>query len=377
VDRLERLVNLVAALLDAGRPLTREELRQRVGGYSDDPGAFRRNFERDKDILRQMGLPLVTETLDGGMSEDQAGYRIPRELYELPDPGLSESELAALRMAGAAVRLEGPWGSDPTTSALRKLSASGAAPAEGVDGRNGESGAAPAEGEDGRNGESGAAPAAGVGEASAATGRRNGTGSTGVGRARGAGTEQLAELDGGDAVVVVFGAIAERRRVELTYRGETRRVDPWHLSYRRGKWYLSGFDHRRGSERLYRLDRVEGAVVAGGPAGAYSLPAGGASDAPPAWRLGDQPEQVARVLVDAVQAPWAAASVGEGAVAARHDDGSIEVELAFTNQDALLSWVFGFLDHAEVIGPPELRALVIARLEALAGITGSKEEARR
>jgi proteasome accessory factor B len=112
VDRLERLVNLVAALIDADRPLTREELRRRVGGYSDDPDAFRRNFERDKDVLRQMGMPLVTESLDDERSDDQAGYRIPRERYELPDPGLSEDELAALRLATSAVRLDESWGSD-------------------------------------------------------------------------------------------------------------------------------------------------------------------------------------------------------------------------------------------------------------------------
>ena len=57
MDRLERLVNLVAALIDTPRPLTREEIHQRIEGYSDDADAFRRNFERDKDLLRQMGLP--------------------------------------------------------------------------------------------------------------------------------------------------------------------------------------------------------------------------------------------------------------------------------------------------------------------------------
>ena len=61
MDRLERLVNLVVALLDTPRPLTREELRQRVGGYSDDNANFHRNFERDKDLLRQMGIPIVAE----------------------------------------------------------------------------------------------------------------------------------------------------------------------------------------------------------------------------------------------------------------------------------------------------------------------------
>ena len=79
MDRLERLVNLVAALIDTPRPLTREDIRQRIEGYSDDPDAFRRNFERDKELLRQMGLPLVTAPLDP-IHPDDFGYRIPREV---------------------------------------------------------------------------------------------------------------------------------------------------------------------------------------------------------------------------------------------------------------------------------------------------------
>jgi hypothetical protein len=83
VDRLERLVNLVAALLDSERPLTREELRTRVGGYAADDEAFRRNFERDKDALRRMGMPVVAEPLERDPGEEQVGYRVPRDRYEL------------------------------------------------------------------------------------------------------------------------------------------------------------------------------------------------------------------------------------------------------------------------------------------------------
>ena len=67
-----------------------------------------------------MGLPLATEPLDPS-HPDEVGYRIPREQYELPDPGLDEDELAALRLAAAAVQLEGAWGRDATVRALRKL----------------------------------------------------------------------------------------------------------------------------------------------------------------------------------------------------------------------------------------------------------------
>ncbi len=320
MDRLERLVNLVAALIDAERPLTREELRHRVGGYSDDPEAFRRNFERDKDVLRQMGMPLVTEVLGDERRDDQAGYRIPRERYELPDPGLTDDELAALRLAASAVRLDASWGSDATVSALRKLAAAG-----------GESGVA--------------AP-----PPTAPT--------------------RLAELTGGEAVATLFGAIAERRRVRFGYRGEARTVDPWRISYRRGQWYLSGFDHHRGGERVYRVDRVEDAVRAEGDGDAFERPSGRGAVPAPAWRLGDGTEVAVRVRVDADQAPWAVVSVGEDAVVARHPDGSVDVELAVTNVDALRSWVLGFLHHAEILSPPEVRDDLRRWLRGLAGVTG-------
>src|SRR4051794_24331304 len=116
-DRLERLVNLVAALLEAARPLTRDELRERIPGYADDEGAFRRTFERDKESLRQMGIPLSTEPVDPTNAESVEGYRVRRELYELPDPGLRPDELAALHLALSTVQMEGI----PGVEALWKL----------------------------------------------------------------------------------------------------------------------------------------------------------------------------------------------------------------------------------------------------------------
>ena len=65
MDKLERLLNLTAALLHAEIPLTAEELRDRVGGYPDTKATFRRAFERDKDDLRSMGMPLRVEPVPG------------------------------------------------------------------------------------------------------------------------------------------------------------------------------------------------------------------------------------------------------------------------------------------------------------------------
>lgn len=311
MERLERLVNLVAALLDAEHPLTRSQLRERVGGYSDDPDAFRRNFERDKDLLRQMGLPLVTETLEADRSDDQAGYRIPRERYELPDPGLDEDELAALRLAASAVGVQGAWGRHASKTALRKLAGAPTLTPAG-------------------------SPAPHPPSAPVAT--------------------EVAELSAGDTVAVAFGAVAERRQLRFTYRGRPRLVDPWHLSYRKGQWYLAGLDRGRDEERMYRLDRVEGAAEAVGEPGAFDRPAGRAVAPPPPWLLGDNPAVQVELLVDPSHAAWAELTLGAGTLVARDDDGSVRFTVTVTNLDAFRSFVLGFLDHAEITGPPEARA---------------------
>src|SRR5688572_9486683 len=104
-DRLERLVNLTATLLDTRRPITLDEIADRIEpGYPEDKVARRRQFERDKETLRELGIPITVESADG-FGADQA-YRIHAADYYLPDLGLTEAELAALHVAVTAVRLE-------------------------------------------------------------------------------------------------------------------------------------------------------------------------------------------------------------------------------------------------------------------------------
>ena len=105
-SKLERLLNLTAALLDTPRPLTAEQLRQRVPGYPSDAVAFHRAFERDKDDLRELGIPLRRERVVVE-SREVDGYRVPPDDYYLRDPGLAPDELAALHLAAQVVRLGG------------------------------------------------------------------------------------------------------------------------------------------------------------------------------------------------------------------------------------------------------------------------------
>ena len=166
----------------------------------------------------------------------------------------------------------------------------------------------------------------------------------------------MAELPGGERVAVLFAAVAARQRIRLVYRGEERHVDPWRLSYRNGQWYLAGFDHHRSEPRTYRLDRWRRRPKSVARAsGAFARPTGAAGAPPPPWQLGDDEEASAELLVDAIQAEWAAAAVGESAVVERRPDGSVVLRVAVTNRDAFRSFVLGFLDHAEVLGPPAIR----------------------
>ena len=302
MNRLERLINLVAALLAAERPLDREELRERVPGYAEDDASFRRAFERDKDALRDMGIPLLLEKVDPTNADSPIGYRIPKDEYYLADPELAPDELAALHLAVTTVRLEGA----EAAPALWKLGGGMSAPAGTV-----------------------------------------------------------AALPGSEHLAHLFGAVAESRTVTFGYRGDTRTVDPYRLAFRNGYWYLAGFDRDKQAERSFRLDRLDTPATAG-PPGAFERPAAPATRPPAPWEMGDEDEITARVLVDGDQAQRVTAELGEETVVERRDDGAVVVELRVTNRAALRSWVLDRLDRAELLGPPELRAELVEWLEALA-----------
>ena len=307
MDRLERLLNLAAELLAAERALTREELRDRLGAYPSDDASFRRAFERDKDALRSMGMPLVVEHLDAGDPDSPEGYRIRREDYELPDPGLDADELAALHLAVSAVR--------------------------GIEGA----------------------------EAMPALWKLGGT----VGAGESAAPADVA-LEGSEHLPTLFGAVSARRRVEFVYRDEPRRLEPWRLAFRNGRWYVNGWDADRGEERQFRLDRMQDSRVVGEPA-AFERPANTSSAPPPPWEMGEEEPVTARLVIDAGQAAWAEARLGADTVVERRPDGSIVAEVTVRNTEGFRSFVLSsFLDHAEVLEPPVLREDIVSWLEGLA-----------
>jgi proteasome accessory factor B len=309
VDKLERLLNLISALLATTRPLTAEELRARVPGYPDSKVSFRRAFERDKDDLREMGIPLVLEPIEG-VDPPVEGYRIDRQRYYLKDPGFEPDELTALHLAATAVRLDGFDGSD----GMWKLG--------------------------GISSEPGPRPS---------------------------GDSAFASLPADANLAPLFQACAERRTTTFVYNAEPRTIDPHRIGYQRGRWYLTGHDHERRDERNFRLDRIVGSVETGDP-GAFPPREGSASVLPDdPWRLGGGPEVSARLLVDADQVAWATHQLGEETVVESRDDGSAVFEIAVTNWPAFRTFVLGFLEHAELVGPPELRADLLTWLHGMAG----------
>lgn len=303
-DRLERLVNLTATLLDTRRALTLEELAERVEPrYPDDKGARRRQFERDKETLRELGVPISVESVDG-IGADQA-YRINPKDYYLQELSLTDAELAALHLAVSAVRLEGGYGRE----GLAKL---GGLAGEGVD-------------------------------------------------------VAMAEVAVTPVVAALFDAVSRRAAVTFEYRGEKRSLEPYGVVLRWGHWYVVGHDRERDAPRAFRIDRIDGDPHVGAPR-TFEPPSG----VDPARFVRDDPliygedrPVEARVLVDASRAGWVVEQLGEEAVVERRDDGGVEVALPVVNRAAFRSWLLDLLDHAEVLGPTELRADLVAWLEAV------------
>jgi len=305
IDKLERQLGLLAALLHTERPLRAAEIHRQVEGYPDDGVAFRRAFERDKEDLRRLGIPLVverTETVDGPVD----GYRVSQGDYYLHDLGLEPDEVIALSVALRLIRLEGVTGDD----ALWKL-----------------------------------------GGASSDQ----------------AGSAQLAQISMGPAVTQFHQAITSEAAVTFDYKSEQRHVEPWRLAFRRGQWYLEGFDRVREGERQFRLDRIEGAVVVDEP-GTAAAPRSSPAEARQPWQFTTEEEltYTARVAIDASHARWAQHHLPAATVVESHDDGSIEIELDVTNVAAFRSLILSMFEAAEIMSPPELRSDMMQWLESMA-----------
>ncbi len=221
--KTERLLSLVVCLLSAGRFLTATQIRAAVPGYPDTFDAFKRMFERDKDELRELGIPLETGT--NSSADDETGYRISRQAYLLPDIRLEPDEAAVLGLAAGVWRRAELAGA--AAGALLKLRAAGIDAEEitqpGIEPRL-----------------------------------------------------QAAEAAFGP----LWEAVRDRRPVEFAYRAagrsspQRRRLEPWGVVNRHGRWYVAGHDLDRAEVRVFRLGRIAGPVSFAGRPGTVTVPAG-------------------------------------------------------------------------------------------------------
>ena len=309
--RIERLINLIAALLEAPRPIPVDEIRTKIAGYEQEEfEAFRRAFERDKESLRAMGIPI--ELVRDPLTDQAEGYIIRKESYYLPQLDLEPDELAALRLAADAVLGAG----EEAAAGLLKLSVD-----QPLD------------------------PLAGPKIVW--------------------GADVAAEQP---LVPELYGALLLRRPISFAYAtaaGETserRRLEPYALLHRRGQWYVTGRDLDRDATRSFKLSRIEGHVEV--LEGSYDIPRGfdaGVQLGDEAWERGpDQPVAVTvrfgptlRWWAEQNLADWPS---GEG------PDGSLDVQLQVGRIEALLSWIIERGTDVEIISPDGARAALVEHL---------------
>ncbi|MGA9276699.1 helix-turn-helix transcriptional regulator [Ilumatobacter sp.] len=309
-DRVERLTNLLAVLLETRTGLSLRQIAVALDGqYPEDEKARRQAFERDKAALREIGVPIETEVHTGDRLAGQTRYRIDRANYEL-DLDLAPDEMRALQVAVATVRTESGVGHD----ALLKLGGGGVVDRPPVS----------------------------------------------------------TVLPDRPELPLIRSAVAARATIAFSYRGEQRTVEPWGVLLRGGFWYLVGFDRLRAAKRTFRIDRIDGGIDVDEP-GAFERPPDfdprSAFPADPK-QIGHAVDDAveATVRIAPVRARATERELGADRVVERHADGTIDVRVPATNLDAFRSWVLGMVDQAVVLDPPEVREFMIDWLRGVISV---------
>jgi proteasome accessory factor B len=310
-QKAERLMNLTICLLVARNFVPKSRIRQAVEAYRDlGEEAFERKFDRDKEELRILGVPIEVGPVVRGF-EDEVGYRIRRDQFELPEISLEADEAAVVGLAARVwqhARL-----ASATTQGLRKLRAGG------VD----------------------------VDETALAIIE-----------------PQLATDE--PAFDAVFEAVTQRRELVFDYRGTrdeepaARRLQPWGIVSWHGHWYVVGNDRDRGAPRMFRVSRIVGEARVTDTAFTrpddVDLRALAASLAPA------HPHNTARIRV----------RQGSGDVLRRRalhvrpvDEQWVEIDLPYGSGSSLADELVSFGPDVVVTAPDEVRAAVVRRLSAI------------
>ena len=312
-SKTERLLQVVLCLSQSRRFVTKDQLRRAIPDYSATASseAFERMFERDKNELRELGVPL--ETTSASSIDDDPGYRIDRDSYGLPALHLTREEMTAVALAARVWQEQGP--ASAAARALLKISADGT----DVD---------PAE-----------LPAI------------------------------EPRLSGGEAAFEpLVAAVTARRAVRFPYRtlrgtdDVDRHLQPWGVVSRRGRWYVVGHDTDRDAERVFRLSRITGPVVPDGKPGAFEVPPGADLRARVNTFASSGPASTAQIQVHA----GAGHGLRRRASQVRSlDRDSDLLTVTYTDQWSLAEEITSYGAAVMVDSPPDLRQAVVERLTAV------------
>ncbi len=311
--KTERILNLTICLLVSGRYLPKSQIREAVEGYHNlTDAAFERTFERDKDELRSLGVPIEVGSYDP-LFDDEPGYRILSSEFELPAIELDAEEASVVGVAARVWQHASMAAS--TMSAIAKLRAAGVEPD----------------------------------------------------------TSQLASLEPSvQATELAFeplwNAVLDRTRMSFTYRdGRLRTLEPWGLTASKGRWYVIGRDVDRAATRMFKLSRIADLPKRLSRPGAYAVPAD--LDLRSLARSLTPREPTAETLL-AVRSGRAPAlrRRGEPATTDRALPSGFEViTVGYGDLYAAAEEITQHAADVVVLAPVELRDLVISGLRAVAG----------
>jgi proteasome accessory factor C len=332
-EKLIRQLSLISYLMAERRPVTATEIRRDVEGYSDmTEDAFARRFYADRAELESLGINLSVDKPADGFSE-QENYSLAREAFHLPAIAFTDQELASLQTALSLLDGEFAY-AEPLRLALQQITWGRPSPLTLPSQRT-----------------------VGLGITAAAGGHEI--------------SQRIAKID---------TAIYRRKRVEFEYHTmasdetNTRHVDPYHLLFEGGQFYLIGHSHERNALRVFRLDRIRGKV-------AYATKAEHDFQRPEDFDPRGYANQVPWQLGSAIGTAEVWFSERIAWMIERHfaDYGTLEEtpDGAIFRSDyalprLLIAWVFGFGEHARLLGPPELVTQARERLDSI--IDGHAEE---
>jgi len=333
-EKLIRQLSLISFLMAQGRPVSALEIKREVEGYSDmNEDAFARRFYADRAELESLGIQLGVEKPGEGFFEAEL-YSLPPENFYLDAIEFDEDELASLSTA-LLLLSEGEFAyAEPLRLALQQVAWGHPNPLK-------EGERAPVE----------------VAMTASAGGREL--------------SQRLSKIE---------TAISRRKTIEFTYytmeRDETakRKVDPYHLVFRGGQFYLIGLSHEREAVRVFRLSRIQGKVgYASKAEHDFSPPEdfdrrdyGQRAD----WQLGEI-RGTARIFVRDRIAWLVERDFGAyGALRpAKKSDGApgkgSVFETDYASPRELIAWVLRWRQNAQVLAPDELREEAESRLGLL------------